>query len=129
MFYPPIKECKFLLERVLTAANIGAINMIHLAFYVPESHAEHVKSALFAAGAGRIGNYECCSFESGGTGQYRPLEGSQPFLGESGRLEKVNELKVEMVCEEQHLEKVIAALRHSHPYETPAFYAIKTLDF
>ncbi len=101
--------------------------MIHLFFYVPLDHAEKVKAAMFAAGAGKIGNYDSCSFETKGMGQYRPLPGSDPFLGQEGRLERVEELKVEMVLEERYLTKVIVALKASHPYETPAFYAIKTV--
>jgi structural toxin protein (hemagglutinin/hemolysin) RtxA len=101
--------------------------MFHLAVYVPVEHAEKVKLALFAAGAGRIGNYAQCSFESEGLGQFMPLAGSQPFVGEQEKLEKVRELKVEMVCEETHLAAAIDALKAAHPYETPAYYVIKTL--
>lgn len=101
--------------------------MIHFAFYVPVSDAEKVKTALFAVGAGKIGNYECCSFETKGRGQFRPLAGSHPTLGKMDELEIVEELKVEMVCEDQLYPKVLKALLDSHPYETPAYYAIKTL--
>lgn len=101
--------------------------MYHIAFYVPESHLEEVKENLFQAGAGRIGNYEHCAFESVGTGQFRPLTGSDPFLGEQGVLEKVTEIKVEMVCEKKYLPQVLKALKESHPYETPAYYVIETV--
>lgn len=101
--------------------------MIHLAVYIPISDAPKVKAAMFAAGAGRIGNYDCCSFEIRGLGQFRPLKGSSPAIGQTGVLEQVEELKVEMVCEELVLENVIKALRDSHPYEMPAYYVIKTL--
>lgn len=103
--------------------------MMHIAFYVPQDSAEKVKSAMFAAGGGRIGNYDCCSFEVLGTGQFRPLENSRPALGSQGNLEKVSELKVEMVCEKKLIRDVITALKQSHPYETPAYYVIETLDF
>lgn len=102
--------------------------MIHFAFYVPVSHAEEVKKSVFLAGAGRIGNYEYCSFESEGTGQFRPMKGSQAFVGQIGEIERVSELKIEMVLEDQVLKAVIDALKKSHPYETPAYYAIKTLN-
>jgi len=93
-----------------------------LCFYVPESHVEDVKQALFAAGAGRIGDYEYCSWQVLGQGQFRPLSGSQPFLGKEDRLETVPEYRVEMVCEGDRIKEAIAALRASHPYEEPAFH-------
>ena len=89
--------------------------------YVPESHAEAVKNAMFAAGAGTIGNYDCCCFQTVGRGQFRPLDGSSPFLGSNGRVEHVTEWKLEMIFPEEKLREVIAALRRVHPYETPAF--------
>lgn len=101
--------------------------MIHLAFYVPVDYAERVKEALFSVGAGRIGDYEYCSFESEGWGQFRPLKGSNAFIGEVGKLEKVREIKVEMVLEDHLADKVIQELKKSHPYETPAYYMIKTV--
>lgn len=99
--------------------------MYHLAFYVPESHAEIVKEALFQAGAGKLGNYAKCSFESKGIGQFEPLSGSDPFLGKKGELERVQELKVEMICTDDCIEKAVEALKKAHPYETPAYYVIK----
>lgn len=103
--------------------------MIHISFYVPVKDAEKVKEAMFAAGAGRIGNYDYCSFEMKGTGQFRPLPGSHPTIGSECKLESVEELKVDMVCEDEVIRDVIQALKKSHPYETPAYYAIKTLDY
>lgn len=101
--------------------------MYHIAFYVPVSHAEIVKEKMFEAGAGKIGNYDKCSFEYNGLGQFRPLPGSRPYLGQEEQLEKVQELKVEMVCEEKYLEASIRALKNCHPYETPAYYVIQTV--
>lgn len=95
--------------------------MYKIAFFVPESHLEHVKQAVFNAGAGKIGNYDCCCWQVKGIGQFRPLEGSQPFLGESGQVEKVDEWKVELVCSQERLQAAIKALREAHPYEEPAF--------
>lgn len=102
--------------------------MVHFVFYVPKTHLEKVKDAVFKAGAGRIGNYDNCSFEIEGIGQFRPLAGSRPFLGTEDKVEKVFEVKVEMVCEEKFLVDIVQALKNSHPYETPAYYAIKTLS-
>ena len=101
--------------------------MIHLFFYVPVKDAEKVKNAMFKAGAGKIGNYDYCSFDIKGIGQFRPLPGSHPSVGAEGKIEQVEELKVEMVLEDQVLDQVIKALKANHPYETPAYYAIKTL--
>ena len=93
-----------------------------LEFYVPETHVETVKQALFAAGGGRWGNYAECCWQAAGTGQFRPLPGSDPFVGSAGALEQVTEIKVDMLVDAAALPAVIAALRASHPYETPAFY-------
>lgn len=101
--------------------------MFFIAFYVPEEHAEKVKAAMFAAGAGRIGHYQQCSFEYKGIGQFEPLAGSRPFIGQTGSVERVSELKVEMVCEKAFLEATITALKVSHPYETPAYHVIETV--
>ncbi|WPU66334.1 NGG1p interacting factor NIF3 [Peredibacter starrii] len=101
--------------------------MFFIAFYVPEDHAEKVKEAMFLAGAGTIGNYRRCSFEYKGVGQFEPLAGSDPFIGKVGDVERVPELKVEMVCAEGHLAAAISALKMSHPYETPAYHVIKTV--
>lgn len=103
--------------------------MIHISVYVPVQDAERVKQAMFQAGAGKMGNYDCCSFDIKGIGQFRPLLGSSPHLGEVGSLETVEELKVEMVMEEVVVQDVVRALKAAHPYETPAFYMIKTLDY
>jgi hypothetical protein len=96
-----------------------------ISFYVPVDHAEFVKDAMFSAGAGRIGAYDLCCWQTLGQGQFRPLEGSKPFIGERDKVETVSELKVEMVCEAECLNLVVAALWHAHPYETPAFHVLK----
>ena len=95
--------------------------MYKLAFFVPADHKEQVKQAIFATGAGRIGNYDCCSWETLGSGQFRALEGSNPFIGQQGVIETVQEYRVELVCEDHLVKAAIAALRSAHPYEEPAF--------
>ncbi|OQA85124.1 MAG: putative GTP cyclohydrolase 1 type 2 [Lentisphaerae bacterium ADurb.Bin242] len=89
--------------------------------YVPASHAKALKQAMFDAGAGKLGNYDRCCFQTRGTGQFRPLEGAVPFLGSTGEEETVGEWKLEMICADDKLSAVIRALRSAHPYETPAF--------
>lgn len=96
--------------------------MFLLSFYVPETHLDQVKSALFKRGAGKIGNYQSCSWEVKGQGQFQPLEGSEPYIGESGKAETVIEFKVEMVCEAERTKKVVESLIRAHPYETPAYH-------
>ena len=96
--------------------------IFQLVIYVPASHAECVKQSVFDAGAGKLGNYDCCCFESTGTGQFRPLPGSDPFCGSTGKVCKTPEVKLEMICTESVLKPVIAALLTVHPYETPAYH-------
>lgn len=95
--------------------------MYKLAFFVPPSHLEQVKDAVFAAGAGRIGNYDCCAWQVLGQGQFRPLDGATPFIGQAGEVERVPEWKVELVVADALIQSVVAALKRSHPYETPAY--------
>ncbi|MCD5977114.1 MULTISPECIES: YqfO family protein [Pseudomonas syringae group] len=103
--------------------------MYKLAFFVPPSHVEQVKSAVFAAGAGRIGAYDQCSWQVLGQGQFRPLDGSQPFIGQGGVVEQVQEWKVELVVADELIQPVVAALKQSHPYETPAYEVWRLEDF
>ncbi|WP_019613113.1 YqfO family protein [Psychromonas ossibalaenae] len=104
--------------------------MYQLVFYVPGEYVEKVKSALFNAGAGRIGEYEQCCWQTSGRGQFRPLETSQPFIGSVNQLESVEEYKVEMVCDKKLIKAVLAALITSHPYQTPAYsvFEMKTIE-
>jgi hypothetical protein len=95
--------------------------MFKLCFFVPQSHVDHVKQAVFATGAGRLGDYDSCSWQVLGQGQFRPLAGSDPHLGTPGQLEQVAEYRVEMLCADEHIRAAIAALRSAHPYEEPAF--------
>lgn len=101
--------------------------MLSLVFYVPEPDLERVKEALFAAGAGRIGHYDRCCWQTKGVGQFRALDGATPAIGAVGALERVDEWKVEMVCEEGLEGPVIEALLAAHPYETPAYHVLRTL--
>ena len=99
--------------------------LLKIEFYVPETHLEQVKSAMFSAGAGRVGDYDCCAWQTLGQGQFRPQEGSTPFLGKHGQVERVNEFKVEMVCMQALQSAVIAALKSAHPYEEVAYCVIR----
>lgn len=103
--------------------------MYKICFFVPAAQAEAVKQAVFATGAGRIGQYESCCWQTMGSGQFRPLAGSQPFLGQQGQLEQVDELKVELVADDSVVQQAINALKQSHPYEQPAYEVYKLEDF
>ena len=95
--------------------------MYKICVYVPEKSVENVKQALFDAGAGRIGNYDSCCWQSAGTGQFRPLTGSNPAIGSLNEIEMVQEVKIELVCADDLVKSAVQALRDSHPYEKPAF--------
>lgn len=99
--------------------------MYLISFYVPEDHLETVKLALFNKGAGKMGNYDACAWQTPGQGQFRPLAGSTPFLGVTDTIETVPEFKVEMVCDAACLQSVLEELLAVHPYETPAHHAVR----
>ena len=103
--------------------------MYKLCFFVPTSHVDVVKNAVFAAGGGRIGDYDRCAWQVLGLGQFRPLDGSQPFIGEAGQVEQVEEWKVELVVADELIGGVVDALKQSHPYETPAYEVWRLEDF
>jgi dinuclear metal center YbgI/SA1388 family protein len=98
---------------------------LKLVTFVPAEHVEAVSRALFAAGAGRIGQYSSCSFRAAGTGTFFGGEGTHPVVGAAGRLEEVAELRLETVVPARGVEAVVAALRASHPYEEPAFDLVR----
>lgn len=101
--------------------------MYLLVIYVPEDNLETVKSAVFNAGGGEMGNYSHCSWQVKGQGQFKPEMGSSPFLGEVNKLEKASEYRLELVCRDRDIKKVVQALIGAHPYETPAYHIVKVL--
>ena len=104
--------------------------MYKIVTFVPVEHVEAVKGALFAAGAGRYENYDSASWETAGTGQFRPLAGSNPYIGSQGAIEQVAELRIEMLCRDELVRAALSALIGAHPYEEPAYevYQIWTMD-
>ena len=92
-----------------------------LVFYVPVPDTDHVLDALFAVGAGHIGNYDSCAFVASGMGRFRPLEGANPAIGKVGDLEN----RVEVTFPRSLRATVVAALRRAHPYEEPAFHVVE----
>ena len=98
--------------------------MYKLVFYAPLGEVESIKTSIFETGAGSIGQYSHCSWETAGMGQFKPLEGANPTLGSVKELEKVDELKVEILCEESNIRDAIEALKMSHSYEEPVYEVI-----
>ena len=91
--------------------------------YVPEEFAGQVKDALAAAGAGRLGDYDHCFWQTSGTGEFRPLDTAHPFIGSAGGgLEHVREIKLETICPADRRREVVSALKAAHPYECCAYY-------
>lgn len=102
--------------------------MYKICFYVPPSHVEQVKQAMFTAGAGKIGCYSHCAWQVLGEGEYLPLAGSKPFLGQPQQIAKESEYKVEMICADTEINAVITALKATHPYEVPAYQVFAMED-
>ena len=103
--------------------------MYKFCFFVPENYLEFVKAAVFTTGAGKLGNYDMCSWQTKGDGQFRPLAGSSPFAGQAGELEHLTEYKVEMVCADEFIAAAVAAMKAAHPYEEPAYDVFKLAEF
>ena len=99
-----------------------------LCVFVPREALDAVREALFAAGAGRIGDYEHCSWYTEGTGTFLGGEGTAPSVGQAGREERVAELRLETVFPAERQDEVLAALRRVHPYEEPAFDVYEIVD-
>jgi dinuclear metal center YbgI/SA1388 family protein len=95
-------------------------NQVKIVTSLPESSLDAVRQALWKSGAGIIGDYQNCSFSFPGTGTFYGLEASHPVVGQSGRLEQVAELRLEVVCPTSKIETALVALRVAHPYEEPA---------
>jgi hypothetical protein len=99
-----------------------------LVVFVPPEALDRVRDALFSAGAGRIGDYERCSWYTEGVGTFLGGEGTSPVVGERGVEERVPELRLETVVPSERLDEVVAALRKAHPYEEPAFDVYPLVD-
>ncbi|MCP3025657.1 Nif3-like dinuclear metal center hexameric protein [Halobacillus sp. A5] len=96
-------------------------DLIKLAVFVPGTHVESVRNAVSEAGAGHIGDYSHCTYQVKGEGTFKPLEGSTPYIGSEGRLEKVEEKRVETILPQSILPQVIEAMVNAHPYEEAAY--------
>ena len=101
---------------------------VKLVWFVPREALETTRDAVFAAGGGRIGDYERCSWYTAGTGTFLGGEETDPAVGERGREEHVPELRVETVVPDELLDEVVGALRDAHPYEEPAYDVYLLVD-
>jgi dinuclear metal center YbgI/SA1388 family protein len=100
---------------------VGEEKYVKLAVFVPKGHEDAVRDALAKAGAGHIGNYSHCTFQAPGTGTFLPLAGTNPFIGEQGRLEYAEELRLETIIPESGVRKAVQAMLGAHPYEEVAY--------
>ena len=99
-----------------------------LVVFVPENHAGEVRKAMFEAGAGHIGQYDQCSFNSQGTGTFRAGEKANPWSGETGEIQYEPEVRIEVICDAHHLNRIVAAMKQVHPYEEVAWDAYSLVN-
>lgn len=104
------------------------MSLFKIIFFVPESHLEQVKQAMFDAGAGKLGHYDMCAWQVKGEGQFRPLKGSHAFIGQKDTLEKIEEYRVEMIAAKESVKQVVNSMKRAHPYEEPAYEVYETVN-
>ena len=102
--------------------------MLKLIYYVPESHLEATKRAVFAAGAGAVGDYQYCAWQVKGIGQFMPLPQAKPYIGQADNLQQLEEWRVEIILAKKHAVAVKQALLEAHPYQTPAYEFIQLFE-
>ncbi len=107
--------------RVLEVPKEGRSLMKKLVTYIPVDHYERVRDALYLAGCGHLGQYDCCGFGTSGVGNFRPLKGASPFIGAVGELEEVEEIRLETLVVAGMESVAIRALKEAHPYEMVAY--------
>lgn len=103
--------------------------MYKFIFFVPDSHVEIVKDAIFSAGGGKIGEYSHCAWQVLGQGQFQPLAGSNPYSGIINEIKIVPEWRVELVVADELIQAAVQAMKAAHPYEVPAYDVIKLEAF
>jgi hypothetical protein len=92
-----------------------------LVVFTPVSSAKEVRQAIHAAGGGKMGNYSNSSFSSRGVGRFKPEAGAHPAFGKVGKIEEIEEERMEIMCDDNNIREVIAAMKKTHPYEEPAY--------
>ena len=124
------------IKKIFGSENIAAIEFFNIKYiknnkivvFVPPTHSEKIANAMARAGAGVIGKYRECSFRLQGIGTFKGGKGTKPYLGKSGKLEAVDEIRLEMICSPQVLNKVITKMLKVHPYDEPAYDIYKVLS-
>jgi len=111
----------FSLEQIQILRQTYSERLNKLVVFVPRGYEDTVRSAICDAGAGHIGNYSHCTFNTDGIGTFMPLAGTNPFIGEQNKLERADEIRIETIVPESILKKVISAMIKAHPYEEVAF--------
>jgi hypothetical protein len=101
------------------------MNFYKLEIYIPESHFRELREALMQVDAGHIGNYDCCLSYSRVIGTWRPLPGTDPFIGCENEISEEEELKVEVTVKGERLEETLSAIKVVHPYEEPVINVIE----
>ncbi len=109
-------------QEYLEETNIG--HYVEVAVHVPHSHVQQVREAMSAAGAGKIGDYSECTYNISGQGTFRPANGANPYIGRTGNMETVEEMRISAICPEEKLQMVLDAVHSVHPYEEPAISAL-----
>lgn len=109
------------LENMTNLVPVHSHKLSKLVVFVPEDHIEPVRDAMCNAGAGWIGNYSHCTFNTPGVGTFMPREGTNPFIGAQGSLEKVNEIRLETIVSDTNKSDIIKAMLNAHPYEEVAY--------
>jgi hypothetical protein len=113
-----IKASQFFSKRMPSLKAITFMKeLVKLIVFVPKADSEKVRMAVGDAGAGKIGNYTYCSFTTSGIGRFKPETGANPAIGEVGKLEEVEEDRIEVACEKKDVNKIITAIKKVHPYE------------
>lgn len=102
--------------------------MYKLNYYVPLEAKERTKQALFDIGVGQFDNYEYCCFETLGKGQFKPVAGANPHIGELNKLEVLDEYKIELICRDDLIHQAVKTLKEAHPYEEVAYEVFKMED-
>lgn len=124
---------KKLITRLFKKAEIASIDYVDYKFinrkkvvvYIPAANVEVAARAMAKAGAGKIGEYDNCSFRINGTGTFKPSSASRPYSGKKNKINYAEEIRLEMECGEDNINKVLDAMLAAHPYEEPAYEVYK----
>jgi hypothetical protein len=108
--------------------NLEDVRQVKIEVYLPAENLEEIRQALFKANAGIVGNYDNVFATTQVTGHWRPLEGANPYLGQTGKLETAPEIKIEINCDTQFVGAALQAIRAAHPYEEPLIRVIPILN-